>query len=89
MVWGLWLQNVRREFVTGVLSEEELGNKIFVHELGASEYAERAGTFRAYDAVSRDVMNRWAFPFVPDTNLLPAAGTTQTSYTFSRGNIYL
>lgn len=83
-------QNVRREFVTGVLSEEELGNKIFVHELSASEYAERAGTFRAYDAVSRDVMNRWTFPFVPDTNLLPVAGTAQTSsYSFARGNIYL
>ena len=25
------LQNVRREFVTGELSEEELGKKIFVH----------------------------------------------------------
>ncbi len=44
-------QNVRREFVTGVLSEEELGNKIFVHQLGRSEYAERVANLRAYDAV--------------------------------------
>lgn len=26
-------QNIRRDFVTGVLSEEELGNKLFVHEM--------------------------------------------------------
>ena len=83
------LQNVRREFVTGVLSEEELGNKIFVHVLAGSEYAERAGTLRAFDAVSRDVIHRWAFPFAPDTNLLPAAGAVQTAYTFARGNVYL
>lgn len=48
------LQNVRREFITGVLSEEELGNKIFVHELGRSEYAERVANLRAYDAVRFD-----------------------------------
>ena len=47
------LQNVRREFITGVLSEEELGNKIFVHELGRNEYTERVANLRAYDAVSR------------------------------------
>ncbi len=26
-------QNLRRDFVGGVLSEEELGNKLYVHEL--------------------------------------------------------
>ena len=46
----LGLQNVRREFVTGVLSEEELGNKIFIHEL-LHGYAARVSNLRAYDAV--------------------------------------
>lgn len=46
------LQNVRREFVTGVLSEEELGNKIFVHHL-RDGYATRVSNLRAYDAVRR------------------------------------
>ena len=45
-------QNVRREFVTGVLSEEELGNKIFVHQL-RNGYAARVSNLRAYDAVRR------------------------------------
>ena len=44
-------KNVRREFVTGVLSEEELGNKIFIYEL-QGEYAARVTNLRAYDAVS-------------------------------------
>ena len=89
------LQNVRREFVTGVLSEEELGNKIFVHELPAGEYAERVASLRAYDAVSRDVVGRWAFPFAPDTNVLPAPPpasapwATGSTYAYSRGNVYM
>lgn len=36
-----------------MLSEEELGNKIFVHELGRGEYAERVANLRAYDAVCK------------------------------------
>lgn len=31
-------QHIQRDFVRGVLSEEELGNKIFLHEL-RNEYA--------------------------------------------------
>mmetsp|Transcript_1893 Transcript_1893/g.5530 ORF Transcript_1893/g.5530 Transcript_1893/m.5530 type:complete len:764 (+) Transcript_1893:77-2368(+) len=88
-------QNVRREFVTGVLSEEELGNKIYVHVLGPAEYAERVANLRAYDAVSRDVLGRWAFPFAPDTNVLPAPPpptapwATGSTYAYSRRNVYM
>jgi translation initiation factor eIF-2B subunit epsilon len=64
-------QNIRRDFVTGVLSEEELGNKIFIHELNG-EYGLRVHNLRTYDAVSRDVINRWLFPWAPDTNSLQA-----------------
>jgi len=52
MTVSVFAQNVRREFVTGVLSEEELGNKIFVYEL-AGEYAARVSNLRAYDAVRK------------------------------------
>ena len=30
---------------------------------------------RSYDAVSRDLLGRWGFPFVPDTNLLSPGGS--------------
>lgn len=42
--------------------------------------------------VSRDVLGRWAFPCVPDTNVLhaepPTAWATGSTYHFSRGNVY-
>ncbi len=39
MLFATWVltacvQNIRRDFVPGVLSEEELGNKLYLHELG-------------------------------------------------------
>ncbi|GFR46848.1 hypothetical protein Agub_g8488 [Astrephomene gubernaculifera] len=84
-------QNIKRDFVSGVLSEEELGNKLYVYEL-RHEYAARVHNLRSYDAVSRDVLQRWAFPFVPDTNVLSLGGNPtwgQTSYRFSRGHRYI
>ncbi|KAL6773796.1 hypothetical protein ACKKBG_A22530 [Auxenochlorella protothecoides x Auxenochlorella symbiontica] len=76
-------QNVRKDFVSGVLSEEELGNKLFVHEL-RDEYAARVHNLRSYDAVSRDVLARWVYPFCPDTNL-----SSETEYQFRRGHVYM
>ena len=63
-----------------MLSEEELGNKLHVHAL-TQEYVARVNNPRAYDAISRDIMQRWCFPFVPDTNLLaPTQGLSSYSY---------
>ena len=49
------LQNVEHDFVLGVLSEEELGQQIHIHEL-YREYAACVQTLRAFDAVSRDIL---------------------------------
>ena len=49
------MQNVHRDFVLGVLSEEELGQQIHIHEL-YREYAACVQTLRAFDAVSRDIL---------------------------------
>lgn len=42
--------------------------------------------------VSRDVMGRWAFPFLPDTNVLhtepSAPWATGSTYHYARGNVY-
>ncbi|BDA43794.1 Translation initiation factor eIF-2B subunit epsilon [Coccomyxa sp. Obi] len=76
-------QNVRKDFVTGVLSEEELGQQLHVHELHR-DYAACVLNARSYDAISRDVLQRWTFPFVPDTNLLPIGGAWGSS-TFRLG----
>jgi translation initiation factor eIF-2B subunit epsilon len=41
---------------------------------------------RSYDAISRDILQRWAFPLVPDTNVLHKSGTWgPSSFSASRG----
>ena len=52
-------QHLRRDFVCGTLVERELGNKIHLHEL-TGEYAARVHNLRTYDAVARDIVQRWA-----------------------------
>ena len=82
-------QHLKRDFVCGVLSEEELGNKVHVH-VTRREYAARVHNLRAYDAVSRDLLQRWAFPFVPDTNVTARGGEWgPSSYRYARGGRYL
>ena len=79
---------MQRDFVSGVLSEEELGNKIHIHE-AAHDYAARVHNLRSYDGVSSDVLQRWSFPFVPDTNLLSQDGAWGPStFRYNRHNIY-
>ena len=94
-------QNVRKDFVTGVLSEEELGNKLYLHEV-SDKYATRIRSLRCYAAVTRDILSRWTFPFVPDANLFKQVnqlsadtlyrqqwGPPESQYTYSKGKIYL
>lgn len=42
-----------------------MGYKIFTHEIRSS-YAARVDNFRSYDTISKDIMQRWTYPFVPD-----------------------
>lgn len=58
-------QHLRRHFVKGLLVDDIMGYKIFTHEIGSS-YAARVDNFRSYDTVSKDLIQRWAYPFVPD-----------------------
>lgn len=82
------LQNIRRDFVSGVLSEEELGNKLHVYII-QHDYAARVHNPRSYDAVSRDVLQRWLFPLCPDTGLLPSPTITASSQLpYARQHIY-
>lgn len=45
-------QNVHRDFISGILSEEELGYKICIHE-AEKAYACRIRNWRTYDTVCR------------------------------------
>ena len=80
------MQNIEHDFISGVLSEEELGNTMHVHEV-KSGFACQIRNLRSYDAVSRAVLQRWAFPLAVDNGLLnPAA--SETSYSYKRQNRY-
>ncbi|KAL0740495.1 hypothetical protein Bca4012_082008 [Brassica carinata] len=58
-------QHLRRHFVKGVLVDDIMGYKVFTHEIGSS-YAARVDNFRSYDTVSKDIIQRWTYPYVPD-----------------------
>lgn len=47
------------------LSFQIMGYKIFTHEIYSS-YAARIDNFRSYDTVSKDIIQRWTYPLVPD-----------------------
>jgi translation initiation factor eIF-2B subunit epsilon len=76
-------QHIRNDFIRGILGESVLGNKIFTHII-QGEYAARISDLKLYNAVSRDIIKRWTYPQVPDTNIL-----NNSSYRFKRGNIYI
>ncbi|CAE5965839.1 unnamed protein product [Arabidopsis arenosa] len=58
-------QQLRCDFVEGVLADDIMGYKIFTHEI-SSCYAARIENFRSYDMVSKDIIQRRTFPYVPD-----------------------
>lgn len=73
--------------MAGTLLERELGNKIFVHTV-AGEYACRVHNLRTFDAVARDVVQRWVYPFVPDGNWRPRGAGPSGVVTLGRRHVY-
>jgi len=76
-------QDLRQDFMRGILSSEILGSKIYAHVI-SGEYAARVKCLRTYDSVSKDIMHRWTYPLVPDFNWL---GTT--NFFLTRNNSYM
>ncbi|KAG2177536.1 hypothetical protein INT44_008048 [Umbelopsis vinacea] len=75
-------QHLRSDFVRGVLTSDILGKTIYTY-ISNDSYAARIQNSQQYDSVSRDILKRWTFPIVPETNLQES-----DIYQFSRGNIY-
>ncbi|KAL8928450.1 MAG: hypothetical protein Q9208_001683 [Pyrenodesmia sp. 3 TL-2023] len=87
-VLGLWsdnfdYQSVRTSFLFGVLKDYELNGKTIHTHVIADQYAARVNSFRAYDAVSRDVTERWAYPLCPDSNRVRGQ-----AYEYTRNRTY-
>ncbi|XP_064636779.1 translation initiation factor eIF2B subunit epsilon-like [Lineus longissimus] len=76
----------RDDFVKGIQTDEEIhGNTIYT-EVIEDEYAARVSNLQMYDAVSKDVLTRWSYPLVPDSNI---SSNVADSYSYGRHNVYL
>nr|XP_027107525.1 translation initiation factor eIF-2B subunit epsilon-like isoform X3 [Coffea arabica] len=67
-------QHLRRHFLKGLLDDDIMGYKIFTHEI-QSNYAARIDNFRSYDTVSKDIIQRWTYPLVPDVQFFGNSST--------------
>ncbi|KIL91777.1 hypothetical protein FAVG1_05394 [Fusarium avenaceum] len=75
-VLALWSESFdyelpRRNFLHGVLKDWELNGKMIFTEICEEGYAARASNLQQYDSVSRDVLDRWTYPFIPECNIVP------------------
>ena len=59
---------------SGDLESETLGKRIYVQVI-EDEYAARVRSLNTYSALSRDIVNRWTYPLVPEMNF-----TSNSSY---------
>ncbi|PNY25199.1 translation initiation factor eIF-2B subunit epsilon, partial [Tolypocladium capitatum] len=75
-VLALWSESFdyelpRKSFLHGVLKDWELNGKMIHAEILEDGYAARASNLQMYDAISRDVLDRWTFPLIPENNIVP------------------
>jgi translation initiation factor eIF-2B subunit epsilon len=75
--------DVLSQFVRGVVNEEILSCRVYTYVDAAQAYSSRASSLRRYQHVSWDIMQRWTFPFTPDTNLV-TVGANDANYTYVR-----
>ena len=61
-------QNIRNEFVTNTVAEEEIGlqQSIYGCIVSNTEYSARIHDLRIYHHVSNDILRRYVYPTVPD-----------------------
>ncbi|KAF4980946.1 hypothetical protein FZEAL_3166 [Fusarium zealandicum] len=75
-VLALWSESFdyelpRKNFLHGVLKDWELNGKMIYAEVFEEGYAARASTLQMYESISRDVLDRWTYPFIPECNVVP------------------
>ncbi|CAH1225813.1 EIF2B5 [Branchiostoma lanceolatum] len=76
----------RNDFVRGILVHEEImGNQVQAHVV-TDEYAARVSSPPMYDAVSKDILQRWTYPLVPDNRL--SSQEQEGFYTLRRHHVY-
>lgn len=86
-VLALWSESFdyelpRRNFLHGVLKDWELNGKYIYTHIVDDGYAARANNLQMYDSITKDVLGRWTFPLVPDSNLVSGH-----SYIMTKGGV--
>ncbi|KHC74160.1 translation initiation factor eIF-2B subunit epsilon [Candida albicans P75016] len=77
-------QYLRSDFLKGVLTSDLLKKTIYAYiSKDSSEYAARVESWSTYDAISQDILARWCYPLVPDSNLVEG-----NSHSYELNNIY-
>lgn len=75
----------RDQFIRGLVMNQEIqSDSIYVAQLPSEQYAAKVSDWNAYHTVSRDVINRWVYPLVPDMGVC----SLSQQYLFLRNNIY-
>lgn len=73
---------LRSDFVKGILTSDLLGKTIYTHIVD-SGYAARVSSLQTYDAISRDIVSRYTYPISIESNLLD-----DQCYSYQKGHIY-
>lgn len=76
-------QLLRSDFIKGVLTSDLVKKTVYSYITDGIEYASRVTSFSTFDAVSQDILSRWCYPLVPDSNLL-----SSHCYTYEFNHIY-
>jgi translation initiation factor eIF-2B subunit epsilon len=62
------------------VQNREMGNRLFAHVTLPGEYAARVHDPHVYHAVAQDLLHRWLYPSVPETNNIHAGELTSYRY---------
>jgi translation initiation factor eIF-2B subunit epsilon len=62
-------QDIRSDFIRNEVTNFALGKHLYSYFLSSSEYAARIKDPYSYHNISRDIVTRWVYPFVPDSSL--------------------
>lgn len=71
------------QMIRGVINNELHDLKIYAALADEHSYTNRVSSLRRYHQVTGDVLKRWVFPLVPDSNVMPG-----TSWSYTRPGIY-
>ncbi|KAI3916714.1 hypothetical protein MKW98_021753 [Papaver atlanticum] len=79
-------QHLQHHLVKGLLDDNLKGYKLFTYEIHPSRYAARVDDLKSYDTISKDVIQRWTYPFVPDVQFTRKRAIKQESDWIFKGS---